>query len=1044
MQLDILHLGDLHICKENFQEAKLRIDALLKDLKTLKVNESIKPQIVIFTGDLIQSGDNWNEQIDLAINCFLKPLLETLKINESNFFYSPGNHEIEQNKVSQALEDGITKIIDSTESSRKYISSLKDKLDEFNLLQGKLGHFIEYRKTCARPFLKKETFFYESHLIEMERLKVGISVMNSAWRSSQYGSDKEKILVDIDQIHQSIDPIRDCDIKILMMHHSIEMMPDWNRNQLKRMMAKEVDFVFTGHYHDSDILFVRPVLGNLYLSTCGCLSSEKIPSGYSIVRLDLSQKKVTTWLRRWYENRLEFDAETDKCKDGKVIYDGLKADNQVTNEMIEISDVKGKIRNNNNNTAIIKPLEISDIITIEDVYVDPIINERSSYDKTTDEKKSIGIDEALKQQDNILIFGRREYGKTSLLLHIQQAILKDSIRFEKKIPVFLTFNLIPKNNYRSIVRNIIASLDKSLDEDQVEKHLIKGNFIILIDDYDDFRDSFREKRIAVLNQFHKAYPDCQLILTATEQIGQQFKSGAIRTYESLKPKICYLASLNTTLVREILKKWNKYQAFDVESMLNQIVFFFQQLRIPVTPMAVTLFIGVLFRDKSKKNITNEAYLIENYLEDVLEKIEPEHVVTDLDFRDKESFLANIAFRMVELGKYHLSTIEFEKEKLDYFTNLGDDLPREQVFNGFIEKGILEKTQSTISFKFRFWFNFFLAKAMQKDSNKKKFLLEHRDYLKYSTAFGYKAGLDRNDVELLDIIEKRLLALMSEAIASYEKANLEPIKIEQGLIQFSEKLENEIREKNVSNEKDIEKDNKYLSYDPDEQDVEERTNYDDVIPLVTLYSDAIRNSTEIDATKKMGYLKNNIRSFICLMWVSLDSLKSFIETASEAEIKKLLMLEKSGKDREQLVEFVKQFVLQVIPVSVINYMSDHLYNTRLKNSVNILLQETNNINERLFYVLLLLKLDINDALWAIETLIEDTSSLIIDSIIAITIRIYCYENEIEEKTLNEVIRILQKIRSKHAIKVENNNVPIRDTFASDFRESVKIKRTKDKK
>ena len=94
-----------------------------------------------------------------------------------------------------------------------------------------------------------------------------------------------------------------------------------------------------------------------------------------------------------------------------------------------------------------------------------------------------------------------------------------------------------------------------------------------------------------------------------------------------------------------------------------------------------------------------------------------------------------------------------QEKLDYFTYRGENIPKEKIFDDFIEKGILQEHDHMISFKFKFWFNFFLAKKMQKDSNVTNKIIHRSDYLKFRTAIAYKAGLDRNELFLLTTIDK---------------------------------------------------------------------------------------------------------------------------------------------------------------------------------------------------------------------------------------------------------------------------------------------------
>ena len=892
----------------------------------------------------------------------------------------------------------------------------------------------------GRDHLVKETFFFQAHKIESNRLKIGIVELNSSWRSSQYDDDENRLLVAPSLFHQAIDCVRDCDLRFVLCHHPFEMLPEWNRSQIRRAMAKETNFLFTGHIHDSDYSCFQLMFGELYISTCAPLWSGRVAHGYSVVNLDLGKKEATVYLRKWYETRQVFDAETEKSTEGKVSYKNFMTNNPETNVLLEISELKSRLISNTLYAIALKPMEISEVVHLKDVFVEPSISEKSSLETSDDGKKRISSKQILESDQNFLVLGRREYGKSTFMRYLQGEFLKDNRCYENRIPVMIPFSRIPKNNVSGIKKAIRVSFNGILDEDAIDQYLKKGNFVFLIDDLNDLRDDARERRVRTLIEFHKSYPDCRFIFTMSEKIAQTFQQEAIHLYQEFKFTNVYLSSFNTAKIRELLQKWSLYRSFDVEQMLNQIVLFFQQLRIPITPMAVTLFIGVFFRDKGNKNITNEAYLIENYLEALLEKLDPKDSKSDFGFRDKESFLAHVAFRMAEKRKYHWAINEFEQEKLTYFNDLGEDIPDPRMFDAMFEKGILDKSGGEVRFSLKFCFDFFLAKAMQKDTRKKDQILGQQDYLKFSTAFSYKAGLDRNDDELANEIDRRVTDAMHEVIEKYKVSNFDIHEIESGLIEFGDKVAQELRKKNKAEEKDPIKDKKYLDYDEDDQEIEQRDQYDDALTLITLYSDIIRNTTDISLTSKVSHIEKDVKYFICIMWVVLDVFKEFIENTDEEAIHNLLHIRVDGSEKaDKLVEMIKQFVLQYFPASIINYLADHLTNSKLKNATKQLLEKSSDSTEQLFYMLLLLKLDLHSALPFIKSKIKSTKSLIIDSIISISLRIHCYENEINNTDLDEIIKVLQDVRDKYPKKAKELPMPIHDTFASDFRESVRIKR-----
>jgi hypothetical protein len=139
--------------------------------------------------------------------------------------------------------------------------------------------------------------------------------------------------------------------------------------------------------------------------------------------------------------------------------------------------------------------------------------------------------------------------------------------------------------------------------------------------------------------------------------------------------------------------------------------------------------------------------------------------------------------------------------------------------------------------------------MQKDDAKKIEVLNSPKYLRFSAALSYKAGLDRNDKILLDIIDSRTQEKMIEYFGNYGEKSIESLQIDSGLLEYNQDIEKSVRQKNKSEVKDNLQDKKYLSYDEDDQRIQDEEEYDDIIELVTLNSDIIRNTREVSNNDK---------------------------------------------------------------------------------------------------------------------------------------------------------------------------------------------------
>ena len=1051
MTLTILHISDLHLHKKKLHDIHIIRDRLFVDLDLMKKKENLNFDCIIFSGDIINKGQDFKEDFPLSHKEFIKPLLEHLEITQDEIFIVPGNHDVDRKKTSKNFEDGLMSNLSAQEQFDNFFDSFGENKGEESFLKRKLdGYFSFQARYMKNSNLIFNNFFSDVYKTNFGKLSVGILALNSVWRSSEFGNDKERLIIGLKTIETAIEYIKDCDLKIAISHHPLSMLTDWDQKSVKNSLARSVNILFTGHLHESDFVYEKPILGKLYISTSAAIFQGRIKNGYSIVKMDLSNKKLTVFLRRWYEKRREFDQETEKCAEGKIEYDDFKLDNSLTNQLIEISNIKSElIKNTNVDENLLVPIEDLSV-RINDVFVEPMLSDSSIYDKSNLTRKIYKLKEILAKGNNVIIYGRKEFGKTTLLSYIGDYILRDENDYENKLPVALNFSEFPNNNFKSIARLILTKMHSKCTAEYVEQCLDKGLFVIMIDDFDSPTISDCEKKRKCYNDFYVKYPRCQYILTINETIAMFYNNNYNNLIKQLNASYYYLLSFNTTKIRELLKKWSYYKNFNINEMLTNILFFFQQLQVPVTPMNITLFIGVLFRDKNRKNIKNEAYLIENYLETILEKLQDSKVDYEFDFREKESFLAHIAYILVQKEQLELSNEDFKEECQKYFEFLDEDSPDEYFYEDFFKKGIFQKVEGKIRFKFKFWFHFFIAKAMQNNIEYKNVILEKIDFLKYATALAYKAGLDRNDIDLLNNIKNKLIQNIEPLARGNSHKKFNQFEIEDKLIEFSNELEAEIKEKNSSKEVDKRRDEKYLDYDDENQNIDEDGNDQELnlVELVTLYSDIIRNTREISAEQKRDHIRISIDSYIALMWEALEIFKGFIESLDNIDIKNFILnskfslknkIEISDKELSKITLKIKEYIITVIPLSVILYMTDHLANNKLSRTINSLIDEEENINSQLFYCLLLLKMNFDSAISALKKIIKKSDSYIIDRIIFDFLIQHCLDNEVEEKEFLKIVEVLNNIREKYSKKSDDkkSTIYIKDTFISDIQAKINL-------
>ncbi len=124
--LTILHLSDLHWTEAKATDMRIVVNALCADLQHLSKNKNIRPDLIVFTGDLVLAGED-SSAFQSARSNFIEPILSATDLPKDSFFIVPGNHDVSRKAVraNAFLEAGALATLSSDESLNQFI----DKLD---------------------------------------------------------------------------------------------------------------------------------------------------------------------------------------------------------------------------------------------------------------------------------------------------------------------------------------------------------------------------------------------------------------------------------------------------------------------------------------------------------------------------------------------------------------------------------------------------------------------------------------------------------------------------------------------------------------------------------------------------------------------------------------------------------------------------------------------------------------------------------------------------------------------------------------------------
>ena len=94
---------------------------------------------------------------------------------------------------------------------------------------------------------------FSVHKRIIDSVKIGIVTINTAWRSNSK-DDKNKLLFPRILITKAIEMITDCEQKIILMHHDIFYLMEFNQYELEDIIYQHFHYLFSGHDHKKETI----------------------------------------------------------------------------------------------------------------------------------------------------------------------------------------------------------------------------------------------------------------------------------------------------------------------------------------------------------------------------------------------------------------------------------------------------------------------------------------------------------------------------------------------------------------------------------------------------------------------------------------------------------------------------------------------------------------------------------------------------------------------------------------------------------------------
>lgn len=946
----ILHLSDIHLGSSEFLKSQKMFDKIIDAIMPLHNDEPI--DVVVCTGDLINQGGGDYEGgaealFEIFRNIIITPLMEKLNLPKERFVFCPGNHDVNRSADSQYSEKGLDALLKTEEDITQLIRSERCS-DEVK----RMIAFKEFEKKYYSSIagLNYQYGFFDSSLImDINGVSVGFSLLNSAWRCWDSKKDKNKILIGQEQIIHSLTHIADCQIKVALSHHDTTWLADFDAPIILKHICQNYDMYFTGHTHSSNECYqIKPEGSTFNIVAPGVLSANigvaesQYKNGFSVIDYDIVNYQFHS--RLFYQEGItSFNLDKNHGTDGVWTIDvPVGEDAKKKREIVSlVMDIRDNAERTNEHLLSYKTNSCAPK-SVTQIFVEPLLSKRvltedesESPDKEP-EIESINLSEILASDENYILFGIRESGKTILL---------DKLMIDASLHVGGCTDIPAIINFKDIHGNIEATINTYWQHDyRMARSILQTEKVLLLIDNIDFSDN---KRLEILNDFLASHTNVRYIGTCLTARGQDDNldvyNQPVQNFVRVE-----IEQFKSRQIRELITKWisSGQSESEVQKRVDAIVEAFAHLNLPRTPFAISMFLWILERQESYKP-QNNAILIKAYIENLLQGGNNTASREEFDYINQSTVLSEIAYAMLkeDNANYAIKSstaIKIIEDNLEEF-HFRKVYSANAIYNNFLKNGLFtQEPDNMVRFRFSCFFEYFLYLRMEKNGDFLNEVLNDENYLKFYNEIVYYTGINRGD----DIIIKKIMEdleydyieinnIVFQQVSNIDDffnvgssllQRIKPADLMRVLPDKETTKENDARNDAVLQKKAI----------PNDEDAIKRKNsnkFNNFSRLLLLAMDVLRNCEEFksdphnpNATKKYYYdlvLRNSISYAILFKLIAVE------------------MVNHEDKFPKERVEDLK-FIVRLLPVLHEELLRGHLGTYKLTEVIKDKIEEDNKL------------------------------------------------------------------------------------------------------
>ena len=312
-----LHLSDWHQGDPEFNRKTMRGE-LLSDIRK-RHKDLQRLDFILFSGDISHSGAK--EEFEAATRELIDPVREIVG-RDVPIYCVPGNHDIERKRTADippALRQQIANIA-STEDWHRFNDTIDQPGTAANL-NIPLTNYYDF--LVALGCKSDRSKLYSVERIEKDGVKIGILCINTAWNSARFQINHKEhagdpgassrlwdyglLRITEAQLQQAINELGGVHLGILMMHHPLHWIDEFDRARLEQKFFKHSHIVVHGHEHRPNTSRVSGAFGDLVFIPAGAAyigaitEDPRYTNAYNFCRVDTNKFVGTVYHRVWSE-----------------------------------------------------------------------------------------------------------------------------------------------------------------------------------------------------------------------------------------------------------------------------------------------------------------------------------------------------------------------------------------------------------------------------------------------------------------------------------------------------------------------------------------------------------------------------------------------------------------------------------------------------------------------------------------------------------------------------------------------------------------------